>query len=131
MGPYSATDGHSCKRDASKSTTMINGYTTVNRTQGDLQAAVAQQPISIAINAQPIQLYHSGVYSDWDGCPPNLDHAVLAVGYGSENGQDYWIVKNSWGGNWGEKGYLRMAADYTSTDSGTCGIQLQASYPVV
>ena len=63
------------------------------------------------------------------GCGKNLDHGVLAVGYGSEKGKDYWLVKNSWGTMWGEKGFIKLFRDAKEDSAGTCGIQLQASYP--
>ncbi|CAM9549284.1 unnamed protein product [Heterosigma akashiwo] len=65
-----------------------------------------------------MQFYDSGVdeanYCLWG----ELNHGVLLVGYGSENGQDYWIIKNSWGTSWGEKGYYRI-----SMDNGACGVE--------
>jgi len=94
-----------------------------------LKAALAQQPVAVAINAIPIQLYHKGVYADWSNCPANLDHGVLAVGYGSENGTDYWIVKNSWGSAWGENGYFRLVRE--DSGEGICGITSMASYPLI
>ena len=62
-------------------------------------------------------------------CGTNLDHAVVAVGYGTENGIDYWIVRNSWGNGWGEDGYIRMHRNVRDR-TGKCGIAMQASYPV-
>lgn len=117
---YTARDG-SCKFDSSSVAFTIGGYTDVGQSDSQLAAAVAQQPVSVAIDANPIQFYTSGVFDDWS-CGTQLDHGVLAVGY--ESG--YWIVKNSWGANWGESGYFRLARrDY---GTGMCGITLSASY---
>ena len=81
-----------------------------------LQAAVAQRPVSVAVDANNWQMYSGGVFND---CEANLDHGVLAVGYTA----DYWIIKNSWNTNWGESGYIRVAM------GNTCGIANVASYP--
>jgi cathepsin L len=66
----------------------------------------------------------------FDGiCGTRLDHGVTVVGYGSEDGKDFWIVKNSWSADWGEAGYIRMARNVPSP-RGKCGIAMDASYPV-
>merc|ERR1712146_68977 len=89
-----------------------------------LMEAVTQQPVSIAIEADKsaFQLYRSGILSS--NCGTKLDHGVLLVGYGSDSGKDYWKVKNSWGANWGEDGYLRMVRN-----KDMCGMADMASYP--
>ena len=94
--------------------------------------ALSQQPVSVAIEAdqREFQLYKSGVFTG--ACGTNLDHGVLAVGYGSENGLEYYKVKNSWSTTWGDKGYIRLAKGPTyNGGEGQCGILLEASYPVV
>lgn len=68
-----------------------------------------------------------GIYNG--PCGTNLDHAVVIVGYGSENGQEYWIVKNSWGTNWGEAGYAKIARNVRYS-TGLCGIAMMPSYPI-
>ena len=63
-------------------------------------------------------------------CGTQLDHGVVAVGYGTENGVDYWLVRNSWGSDWGEKGYIKLERNVVSTNTGKCGIAIEASYPI-
>lgn len=77
-----------------------------------LQTAVAQQPISVSIDAETayFQTYKSGVLTDATACGVNIDHAVLAVGYGVSGSTNYWLVKNSWSSSWGEQGYVKIAA---------------------
>ena len=90
-------------------------------------AAVAQQPVSVAIQANHIsfQLYKKGVYNG--SCGTKLDHGVLAYGYSSDNTKKYWIVKNSWGANWGQAGSIWI--ERTGDGKGKCGINMAASFP--
>merc|ERR1712146_830726 len=94
-----------------------------------LMEAVAQQPVSIAIEADQtsFQTYGGGVLTKT--CGTKLDHGVLAVGYGTDNGVDYWKVKNSWGETWGENGYIRIERGVSG--DGECGIKAGATYPRV
>jgi hypothetical protein len=62
-------------------------------------------------------------------CGTKLDHGVVIVGYGTESGKDYWIVRNSWGREWGEEGYIRMERNLAGTNAGKCGIAKLAYYP--
>jgi C1A family cysteine protease len=100
--------------------------------QISLKGAVAQQPVAIAIEADTryFQSYSSGVLTS-TSCGTTLDHGVLIVGYGSENGQDYWLVKNSWGTTWGDKGYVKIARSSSTNDPGICGIAMDPSFPSV
>jgi C1A family cysteine protease len=109
----------------------VTKHTDVSQTEGALEAAVAQQPVSVAIEAdQPVfQHYTGGVLTD-DACGEKLDHGVLAVGYGIDNGQKYWKVKNSWDTSFGEEGYIRIAKG-SATEGGECGIREMASFPTV
>lgn len=86
-------------------------------------------PVSVAIQADSkvFQSYSSGILNS-DECGTNIDHGVLAVGYGRENGLEYILVKNSWGPEWGDKGYIKIAV---KDGQGICGINQQASQPTV
>jgi len=110
----------------------ITGYKDVTpNSEKDLMAAVAEGPVSIAIEAdqQTFQLYKGGVFKGT--CGDELDHGVLAVGYGEDGGDKYWKVKNSWGASWGEEGYIRMIRGVGTDDGeGQCGILKQPSYPI-
>jgi len=72
-------------------------------------------------------MYTSGIL-DSEKCGIKLDHAVVVVGYGSDAGQDYWIVRNSWGSSWGDEGYIKIAA---VEGAGICGIQSRPVYPAI
>lgn len=112
-----------------KEIVKVTGFKDVNpNDEHALQVAVAQQPVSVAIEAdqRAFQFYKSGVFNLT--CGTQLDHGVLAVGYGDENGQKFWKVKNSWGASWGEHGYIRLARGLNG-GSGQCGIALAPSYP--
>lgn len=103
-------------------------FTNVEANSEDaLMSAVAQQPVAIAIEADEstFQLYSSGVLTAF--CGANLNHAVLLIGYGaaetpnSNDVVEYWLLKNSWGPDWGEDGYIRIARSSNQTE-GNCGI---------
>ena len=97
-----------------------------------MMEALAQQPVSIAIQAdqKDFQLYKSGVFGG--DCGTKLDHGVLAVGYGSEGGNDYYLVKNSWSTSWGDNGYIKLGrGSQYNGGAGQCGMLMQASYPTL
>lgn len=95
-----------CNDDESKYVVKLTHYYDVTHLNPDqLKGAVSQVgPISIGVGAGNDAWFHyaGGIIDDINICKPNLDHAVLLVGYGSENGREYWIVKNTWGPDWGE-----------------------------
>lgn len=127
-GPYLGQDGY-CHINNLTLTAKITGF--VNVTSGSLtalrQAIVSQGPISVAIDAahRTFSFYSNGIYYEPD-CKnklEELDHAVLAVGYGTINGEDYWLVKNSWSNYWGNDGYVLMSAK-----NNNCGVMTTPTY---
>ena len=129
--PYTAETGFFCNQTC-ENVVKISSYNDVTpNDEKVLKRAVAQQPISVAIqaNTKSFQHYSGGVYDDYT-CGTKLDHGVLVVGYGTEilKGIDYWIVKNSWGPEWGENGYIRLLRNYDD-ERGLCGIAMQPSFP--
>jgi len=128
--PYSSGHGVTGRCNKSLATGNVKdiGYTNIpGESIPQLKAALAKTPVALTIEADQMvfQMYTSGVL-DSKKCGTNLDHAVGGVGYGTEGGQDYWIVRNSWGATWGDAGYLKIAA---VEGKGICGVQMQNLYP--
>jgi len=120
--PYKATD-NSCQTSGFTvgiPAGGITGFKSVEQSTEGLKSALNRNPVSVAIEADEFafQNYESGILSS--GCGTELDHGVLAVGYGD----GYFKVKNSWGTSFGEKGYLKI-----SSEGNTCGIHSDATYP--
>ncbi|ERN06398.1 zingipain-2 [Amborella trichopoda] len=128
--PYKAREGMCNRTRKNMHVVTIDGYEDVPvNDEKALQKAVAHQPVSVAIDAgsREFQLYHSGVFTG--RCGTQLNHGVTVVGYGKEDGVDYWIVKNSWGDKWGESGFMKLERNVENS-TGKCGIAMEASYPV-
>lgn len=129
--PYAGVN-NACAYKSRNSGATVRGFVVIPEAdEHKLKEAIATVgPISVAIDASnpSFQHYSSGVYSDSNCSADNIDHGVLAVGYGTdEDGQDYYIVKNSWGTTWGDNGYIKMARNKNNH----CGIATAASYPLV
>jgi len=166
--PYRGVTG-TCQPSKIKSVATITGYEVLpTNNYTALMNAVNEQPVAISAAAEPWQLYSGGVYNG--NCGTDVDHAIQLVGYGTQGnttaarhllggggggkGGDYWLVRNSWGASWGEKGYIRIkrngegkepcAMDSTPADGyactkptppkalkvcGVCGILSASSYP--
>ncbi|XP_045477243.1 procathepsin L-like [Harmonia axyridis] len=127
--PYIAMGAY-CQADSSRIVTKLSSYMNVaSGSDAALQQAITEiGPVSVAIDAtNALQSYSGGVFNDYSCNSQSLNHGVLAVGYGTENGETYYIVKNSWGANWGEAGYFRLGMNTYNP----CGIASMASFPVL
>uniref|UniRef100_A0A182DW11 Ficin isoform D n=1 Tax=Ficus carica TaxID=3494 RepID=A0A182DW11_FICCA len=128
--PYTARKGACDSRKATEVVATISSYEDVPADNEDaLKKAVANQPVSVAIDASSaaVKEYSSGVFVG--SCGVANDHAVVVVGYGTESGVNYWLVRNSWGTKWGEEGYMKLERD-TAHPAGKCGIAMESTYPV-
>jgi cathepsin L len=128
--PYTATGPNQCRFNRAHVAATFTSFHDVP--QGDENAlvdAAYKTPTSVAIDAshQSFQFYSSGVYYEPNCSPTQLDHGVLAVGWGVSGSSNYWIVKNSWGASWGNQGYIWMSRNRNNN----CGIATAASYPIV
>jgi len=126
--PYTGADG-TCESSASKYKIYINDSLAISKDEGQMAAWLAANgSISIGINAAAMQFYFGGISHPWKMfCnPANLDHGVLIVGYGVDGSKPYWIIKNSWGPTWGEKGYYLVFRG-----DGVCGLNTMCTSAVI
>jgi C1A family cysteine protease len=127
---YTGVNG-TCMESSYTAEFKSTGYKAITANSSSaFMASIQTGPTSIAIEADKMvfQYYTSGIL-DSTKCGTNLDHGVLAVGYGTENGQAYYLVKNSWGTSWGDQGYIKLAN--TGDGAGICGCQMAAVRPTV
>ncbi|CBK21708.2 uncharacterized protein [Blastocystis hominis] len=125
--PYKGVDAE-CKESSCK--VAVQSVDKVQLPVGDedsLAVAVSKTPVSIVLDATAMQLYDKGIITR---CSESINHAVLAVGYDkdAETGLKYWIIKNSWGADWGEEGYCRIEKDVGGM--GRCALTYSSVYPV-
>ncbi|XP_062136111.1 procathepsin L-like [Drosophila sulfurigaster albostrigata] len=126
--PYEGRD-NTCRYNKNNIGSKISAVIQIARgNEAALASAVANKgPISVCLNAALFQYYKSGVLNN-PSCSHSVDHSLVVIGYGTDSvGGDYWLVRNSWGENWGENGYIRMARNRNNQ----CAIASYAIYPVI
>lgn len=127
--PYTAESYANCTVNESLGRVLVTSYVDVAPNDPDqLKAAVAIGVVSgaMAADSQVFQFYTGGIVND-ESCGSQVNHSAAIVGYGNEDGQEYWIFKNSWGPAWGDNGYIRIANSGVK-DSGICGVNSINSY---
>lgn len=129
--PYTGKDD-ACTSDKSKfAPPQITGYIEVPENRCDLlETAVAQQPVTVAVDANAWQFYKNGVFSS-AFCTNYLNHGVAAVGYSNDASKPYWIIRNSWGTTWGEEGYMLLNKVSNAGKQGLCGVCMVTAFPEV
>ncbi|EPS73937.1 hypothetical protein M569_00815 [Genlisea aurea] len=128
--PYTGKDGICRYTSENAALQVLDSVNITQDAEDELKHAVAfVRPVSVAFEVvKGFKSYKSGVYTSatCGSSPMDVNHAVLAVGYGEENGIPYWLIKNSWGGDWGDEGYFKI-----EMGKNMCGVATCASYPVV
>jgi cathepsin L len=152
---YFAAEPACALPDGTKPVAHVNGFVQVPRNdyKAVMNAIATVGPVAIAVDASTWSAYQGGIFSNCNQANPDIDHGVVLVGYGEEQGQKYWLVRNSWSPSWGEKGYIRLlrtedegtncGEDVTPLDGiacagdnepekvcGTCGVIFDVSYPL-
>jgi cathepsin L len=125
--PYTAEDG-TCNYNPSNSGATLTSFVNVNSgDENDLQVKTYTGPTSVAIDASQssFQFYSGGVYYEPACSSQQLDHGVLSIGWGTSSGTQYWLVKNSWGTDWGMSGFIMMSRNKNNN----CGIATMATLP--
>ena len=135
--PYESRDGP-CRADSNSFVATVTGChggpsdicedSGKDGSEANFVKALNDRPQSVTVDASGFAFYSGGIFDDSSSCSGSrLNHAVFAVGYGSEEGKDYYIIKNSWSKSWGEVGYIRLKRG-TSTTGGMCGVALYPAW---
>jgi cathepsin L len=125
---YTARDGN-CRADGT-SEFKNTGYSDIDSGMDNIMSALEIQPVSLGIAADDVQLYEGGIMTREECSSTQVDHGVLLVAYGTDAGTDFWKIKNSWGGSWGEEGYFRVQR-YDDYLPQPCQMDQQASVPTL
>ncbi len=117
---------YNCRYNKNNTYVKVKRYEIISQDEEEMKKILYEKgPLSASINSNLLMFYKSGIYDPYLNfiCKTGVNHAVVIVGYGVENGVKYWIVKNSWGENWGEKGYFKI-----KRGEGLCGINYYTLY---
>ncbi|XP_055372843.1 procathepsin L-like [Condylostylus longicornis] len=129
--PYVEETGKQCLYNETIKAASITGYSMIEPGNEEKmkQIIATKGPLACSVNAgeDSFQLYKSGIYEDQKCNEGEVNHSILVVGYGTENGRDYWIIKNSWTNKWGEGGFMKLPRNANSF----CGIASECSFPIV
>ena len=122
--PYAPIE-HKCAFDPNKAVGSLTSWVEIEKNELALKEVIGTSgPCSVGINGGPndFHQYSGGIYNNPECLKTVINHGVGCVGYGAENGVEYWIIRNSWGASWGEQGYVRLARNAGNI----CAIGLEA-----
>ncbi|KAF7846704.1 hypothetical protein BT93_L3897 [Corymbia citriodora subsp. variegata] len=130
--PYKGVKGECNGRATFFPEATIQGYYAIPVSEHYIEMAVAAQPVTAGVDSDTDEFrnYKGGIFTG--PCGQNTDHSVAIVGYGRSNSEhlDYWLIKNSWSEDWGEKGYMRIQRR-SGIREGVCGINLETAYAIM